>query len=618
MSTASSQSAAAEHSEGETNLLELLKHHFGHEQFRPMQGDVVRDVIAGRDTMVIMPTGGGKSLCYQMPALVREGVTLVISPLIALMQDQVQALTNNGIAATFLNSTLDDRVAHEREQAAIAGEYDLVYMAPERLFSGRGRRLVEQLNLSLIAIDEAHCISEWGHDFRPEYRQLGEMRKRYKDVPMVALTATATPRVGDDIMAQLALRDPAHYRAGFERKNLFYEARPKQKVFDQVMRYLNDNPDHEGIIYCLSRAGCEAMAGKLKKKGVAALAYHAGLDAKVREKNQHAFVYGKARVICATIAFGMGIDKPDVRFVIHTDLPRHIEGYYQETGRAGRDGLPADCILFFSHGDRHKLERFIDEKPSAAEREHAMWQLDCMVQFAYATDCRMKPLLDYFGEQHEGKCEHCDNCRFPPKQSDATEDARKLLSAVARTEQRYGLTHVISVLCGDENDRILQREHHRLSVFGIGNNRTKAHWRRVAETLVQKGLLGQTSDDYRTTFLTEQSMPVLKGTVKVLITEPRVLKQATAKKASATTIEFDESQIDAVLFDALRELRTKLASEQNLAPYMVFGNASLKHMAIDKPTTRHAFARIVGVGDFKLDKYGDVFIEAISQHEGGE
>jgi len=596
-------------------LLDALKHHFGHEAFRPMQLDVVRDVLAGRDVQVIMPTGGGKSLCYQLPAVLRDGVTVVISPLIALMQDQVEALTAAGIKATFLNSTLDGRQRFERERAAMQGEYDLLYMAPERLMSDAGRQLLARLNVTHFAIDEAHCISEWGHDFRPEYRMLGELRSRFdgqfRDVPVMALTATATPRVADDIVAQLHLDEVVRYHGGFERTNLYYEVRPKRQTTKQIVEYIKQRPDAEGIVYCLSRASVESLAAKLQAEGVAALPYHAGLESAQRQKHQHAFVYGDAQVIVATIAFGMGVDKPDVRFVMHADLPRHLEGYYQETGRAGRDGIESDCILFFSAGDRQKLERFIEQKSDEAERKHAYWQLSQMCRFAYETGCRMKPLLAYFGEEHAGDCGHCDNCRIPPQLDDATEDAQKLLSAVARTQQRYGVSYVVDVLCGADSDRVKQRGHETLSVFGIGADRPKAHWRRVAETLVASGQLAQVGDEFPTLQLTEDSMPVLRGETRVSIVRPRAMSKTRSSKQRSVRFDDEGLAIDEACLAALRRVRGTIAKQSGLPPYMIFGYASLREMAARKPTTLKAFREINGVVDHKLRKYGEVFVEAI-------
>ena len=584
---------------GAEQLDTLLKEQFGHDAFRPMQRQIVEDVLAGRDVLVIMPTGGGKSLCYQLPALARDGTTLVISPLIALMQDQVSALEANGIRATFLNSTLSQRECFDREQAAAQGAYALIYMA-----------------ISHIAIDEAHCISEWGHDFRPEYRMLGRLREmfdgRFAQTPIIALTATATPRVADDIVEQLGLRDVRRYHGGFERTNLHYEVRPKQKMAEQIIAYLQQHPLHEGIIYCHSRAGCERLAERLRGHGIAALPYHAGLDSATRAKHQHEFIYGQTRVVVATIAFGMGVDKPDVRFVFHADLPRHIEGYYQETGRAGRDGLPADCVLYFSAGDRSKLERFIAEKSSEAERAHATWQLNQMMRYAYATGCRCVPLLSYFGEQHAGACGHCDNCKHPPTVEDVTEDARKLLSAVARTQQRFGITHVIDVLRGSETEQVRRTGHDQLSVFGIGADQSKAHWRRIVEALMQAGELASTSDDRPTLYLTEASKAVLRGEKTVSSPRPRVMKPAKSSRGSRS-YESD-LPVDAELFTKLRDLRRRIAEAQQVPPYVVFGDVSLQQMAAEQPTTLDAFARIKGVGAHKLEKYGPTFVEAIAAH----
>ncbi len=595
----------------DSDLDTVLKQHFGHNSYRDMQREIIRDALEKRDAFVLMPTGGGKSLCYQLPALLLPGVSIVVSPLIALMQDQVKALQANGIRATVLNSTLQYSQIIERQNQAAAGAFDLLYMAPERLMSNAGQQLLPRLNVSLLAIDEAHCISEWGHDFRPEYRMLDRFRLDFPNVPIMALTATATTRVAQDIVQQLHLHDPRAYRGKFERTNLYYQVRPKQKVFEYIIRYLADKPDAEGIIYCLSRAATEQMADKLKAKGINALPYHAGLEKNNRARNQHEFINGNARIIVATIAFGMGIDKPDVRFVMHADLPRNLEAYYQETGRAGRDGLEADCILFFSHADRAKIERFIKEKPNEQERKLAYQLLQKMVNYAYTTDCRCQKLLAYFGEQSDGNCGHCDNCRLPPKIVDATEDARKLLSTVTRTGQRFGILHVIDVLRGAQTQRIERNRHHELSVFGIGGNQTAPHWRRLAEKLIYDKQLAVTNDEYPTVYLTADSKAVLQGKVNIAITVPRVIEKI--KPARPKTTEEDLLPVDRDLFDALRALRRRLAGQQNVPPYVVFTDASLRDMARRRPTSPEQFTEITGVGSHKLKRYGQQFMQVITK-----
>ena len=595
----------------EPDLNTILKQHFGHNHYRDMQREIIRDALERRDVFVLMPTGGGKSLCYQLPALLLPGVSIVVSPLIALMEDQVKALQANGIRATVLNSTVQYSQIIERQNQAAAGAFDLLYMAPERLMSNAGQQLLPRLNISLLAIDEAHCISEWGHDFRPEYRMLDRFRLNFPNVPIMALTATATTRVAQDIVQQLHLHDPCTYRGKFERTNLYYQVRPKQKVFEYIIRYLADKPNAEGIIYCLSRAATEQMANKLKAKGINALPYHAGLEKNNRTRNQHEFVYGNARVIVATIAFGMGIDKPDVRFVIHAGLPRNLEAYYQETGRAGRDGLEADCILFFSHADRAKIERFIEEKPNEQERKLAYQLLQQMVNYAYTTDCRCQKLLAYFGEQSDGNCGHCDNCRLPPETVDATEDARKLLSTVARTGQRFGILHVIDVLRGAQTQRIERNRHHELSVFGIGDNQTAPHWRRLAEKLIYDKQLAVTNDEYPTVYLTANSKAVLRGKVNIAITVPRVIEKI--KTTRQKTTKEDLLPVNQDLFNALRALRRQLAGQQNVPPYVVFTDASLRDMANRRPTSSEQFTEITGVGNHKLKRYGQQFMQVITK-----
>jgi ATP-dependent DNA helicase RecQ len=586
----------------------LLKRHFGHDAFRPLQKQIVLDALSGRDVFVLMPTGGGKSLCYQLPAVIGQGVTVVVSPLIALMQDQVKAMQATGIRATLLNSTVSRDEVLRREEQARQGEFDLLYLSPERLAGHAGVRLLEKLPLSRFAIDEAHCISEWGHDFRPEYRQIGALlRERFPQVPIIALTATATPRVAEDIVRQLHLREPAVHRSGFERKNLFYEVRPKKEVFEQVLAYLNDNPSSEGIIYCHSRNNVDELSAKLKSHRIAALPYHAGLDHETRAENQHEFIYGDSRVMVATIAFGMGIDKPDVRFVIHTDLPRHLEGYYQETGRAGRDGLPADCLLFYSPGDRVKIERFIEEKSQEHERQHARAQLQQVMSFATTHRCRCVPLLDYFGQQHPGDCGHCDNCLRPPAMVDATTDARKLLSAVVRTGQRFGVNHVIDVLRGSESEQVLRHRHNTLSVHKIGSDQSKAHWQSVAQALIEAGQLALSTDGFSIATLTTQSTPVLRGEVPVTIAQPR----AAPKRRDTTPAD-----TDAALFEKLRALRRTIASNEAVPPYMVFSDVSLREMASRKPRSPQAMSQITGVGPYKLQRYGEPFLQEILLHEG--
>lgn len=598
-------------------LSQLLKRHFGHDAFRPLQEQIIQDVVNGRDVLTIMPTGGGKSLCYQMPALMREGMTLVVSPLIALMEDQVKALQANGIRAAYLNSTNTPQQSMQIQRDAIAGELDLIYMAPERVMNASGLRLLQQINLTLIAIDEAHCISEWGHDFRPEYRMIGKFRDEFASafghIPIIGLTATATPRVAKDIQEQLQLRTPGIYQRSFERENLYYDIRPKQQSTQQIVQYIQSHSNDEGIIYCYSRASTERMAQKLQDKGIRAKPYHAGLPHQQRSKNQHDFVYGDTRVICATIAFGMGIDKPDVRFVIHADLPRNLEGYYQETGRAGRDGLPADCILFFSAGDRAKIEHFFDEK-SDSERELAQWQLNQVVQYAYTTKCRCVPLLGYFGQEHDGECGHCDNCLQKPELIDVTMDARKLLSTVARTQQTYGMGYVIHVLRGKIDEKIQRNRHDQLSVFGIGKENSIGYWRMLGDALINHGYLNQsTIDQFPILKFNEQSTLLLKGEVEFEMVKPRALKQKSVGSKKHDVTDFDGTPVSEELFQHLRSLRLELAQKQSIPPYMVFSDLSLRQMAAFKPMTLDKFDQINGVGARKSKKYGEIFVQAIAE-----
>ncbi len=611
-------------------LLDALKQSFGHERFRAMQAEIVGDALDRRDVFVILPTGGGKSLCYQLPAVLERqrghGVTVVVSPLIALMQNQVDVLRANGVPAAFLNSTLDLDELYQHERDAIAGNLDLVYLAPERLMSPAGQRWLAQVPVARFAIDEAHCISEWGHDFRPEYRMLGELRElhngRFRGVPVMALTATATPRVADDIVRQLALREPALHRGGFERENLTYEVRPKQRVVEQVLAHLQAHPDDEGIIYCQSRNRCEQLAARLQEHNIDALPYHAGLDKDVREANQHAFIFGQARVVVATIAFGMGVDKPDVRFVFHADLPKNIEGYYQETGRAGRDGLPARCVLFYSGGDRSKVEFFINQKTDPAEIEHAQQQLDEMVRYCHTTGCRTAHVLEHFGESldasRDGQCQHCDNCLNPPTLRDITTDARKLLSAVARTGQRFGLTHVIDVLRGSASQRVTARQHDQLSVHGIGKDHPVGHWRAVAEHLIKEDLLAQSPDEFRTVTLTPASKPLLRGELKIEMPVSRAVSpepERARRGRRPTAADIPDDQVDHALFEKLRQLRKELAEDQGVPPYVVFGDAALRQMAAQHPRNDEQFIAISGVGRTKLERYGPAFLQRIREHD---
>ncbi len=598
----------------EAALRRALKQVFGYDTFRPLQAEIMSDALAGRDVLALLPTGGGKSLCYQLPALVRPGLTVVISPLIALMKDQVDALAANGVAATCLNSSLDEADRRERWRGLNARQYRLLYVSPERLFAGT---LVDDLNrwgVSRVAVDEAHCISEWGHDFRPEYRQLRELRERLPDVPFLALTATATERVRRDIAEQLHLRDPAVYVASFNRPNLTYRVEPKAGAGRQIVAFIGRRRGQSGIIYCASRAGTEQLAAKLRTEGIRALAYHAGLDAAVRADHQERFLRDQADVICATIAFGMGINKPDVRYVIHHDLPRNIEGYYQETGRAGRDGLPAECLLLFSAGDVARQMRFIEEKTDADEQRVAREQLQRMVHYAEDSGCRRVTLLGYFGETHPmGGCGGCDNCLQPRATFDGTVAAQKLLSCAYRIRQRsgfnVGLNHLVGVLTGADTDKIRQWGHQELSTYGIGTEHGRNEWGALARELVRLGLLRQASGRFPTVELTPEGLAVLRERRPVQLTRPLKADRPSVTRAG-------EIPCDEVLFDKLRRIRTAIASERGVPPYIIFGDVSLRHMAREYPVDDDTFRRIPGVGDTKLRDYGPAFLQEVRDHLG--
>jgi ATP-dependent DNA helicase RecQ len=593
------------------SLLAPLKEYFGFTSFRPLQEDIIRDALTDKDVFAVLPTGGGKSLCFQLPALLRPGLTVVVSPLIALMKDQVDALQAAGVPATFLNSSLEADQSRPRLRGLHSGEFKLLYVAPERLMLSGFLEDLRRWNVSLFAIDEAHCISEWGHDFRPEYRQLASLRGHFANVPMMALTATATERVRGDIVQQLHLRSPARYLASFNRPNLTYRVSAKSGAYTQILNFTRARPRDSGIVYCQARKTAEALARKLTADGVSAAPYHAGLTATDRTRNQEAFLRDEVRVVCATIAFGMGIHKPNVRFVIHYDLPKNIEGYYQETGRAGRDGLPSECLLLFSPGDRVKYGRFIDEKPDPKEREVARAQLEQIVHYAEVATCRRQHLLSYFGESFGGDCGGCDNCLVPRKTWDGTIAAQKLLSCVYRIREKsgfgVGIQHVVEVLCGADTDKVRKFGHQSLSTYGIGTEHSRATWAAIGRELIRLGLLVQNTDRFNIVELTEAGRTALRSRQRITLTQP--LATPAPDKHRAGEITCDEP-----LFEKLRQLRKQLADERGVPPYIVFSDVSLRQMARHYPQTDAEFSRINGVGEKKRCEFGAAFMREITLH----
>ncbi len=572
----------------------------------------MRDALAGRDVFAVLPTGGGKSLCFQLPALVRPGITVVVSPLIALMKDQVDGLQAAGIPATFLNSSLAAGESRPRLRGLWAGEYKLLYVAPERLLLSGFLEDLKQWRVNQIAIDEAHCISEWGHDFRPEYRQLSDLRQHFPGVPMMALTATATERVRGDIVRQLQLREPSIHVATFNRPNLTYRVVAKSSGYEQLLRLIRSKGWESGIVYAQSRKTTESLATRLRADGVAAVAYHAGLDSAERARNQEGFLRDEMKVVCATIAFGMGIHKPNVRFIVHYDLPKNIEGYYQETGRAGRDGLPGDCLLLFSPGDAQKQMQFIAEKPDPKEQALARTQLRQMMHYAETASCRRAELLGYFGETWtEVPCGGCDNCLNPRGTYDGTVEAQKFLSCVFRVRQHsgfgVGVQHVIDVLRGADTERVRKWGHEQLSTYGIGKELDKTAWSRVARELLRLGFLAQDEGQFSTVSLTDAGRGVLRARTPITLTRP--VSAPSAPRTRAGEIACDEA-----LFEVLRGVRKKLADELGVPSYIVFGDVSLRQMARLYPTDEDAFRRVQGVGDRKLREFGPVFMEAIAAH----
>ncbi len=606
-----------------TALAAELKQRFGFDSFRPGQQEVVVDILRGRDLLAIMPTGGGKSLCFQLPALLSPGVCIVISPLIALMQDQVRLLQDNGIDATFINSSLERAEASRRLARLERGELKLLYVAPERLLQAEFEseilpRVHASRGISALVVDEAHCVSDWGHDFRPEYRQIHRIRTRFPQVPIAAFTATATERVRQDIVKQLALREPRIHVASFNRPNLYYAVRPKTRATYTELAEQARRGGGAGIVYCLSRKRVDELAAQLQGDGIRALPYHAGLDAKTRRDNQEAFIRDNAQVIVATIAFGMGINKPDVRWVVHYDLPKTLEGYYQESGRAGRDGEPARCVLYFGAGDIRTAEHIIAQKvdpvtfePLADEQRMARQQLRQVLSYAESGECRRAVQLRYFGEIFPGKCNACDNCLTPRASIDRTTEAKQFLSCVARLAQRrerYGVAYVIEILRGAETQKIITRDHASLSVYGIGKHVGVQEWRDLARALLHQGLLAQSQDGYAVVSLNEASWQVLKGERTVQVGES--VKPARGRKASKAPAV---AGADNTLFESLRKLRKRLADEAGMPPYIIFNDASLREMAQRQPTTLDEFATIVGVGQAKLARYGEQFVELIQQ-----
>lgn len=632
----------------------VLHQYFGYTAFRPLQEEIIRDVLDGKDVFVLMPTGGGKSICYQLPSLLLDGVTVVVSPLISLMKDQVDGLEANGIAAACMNSTQSAREIRDVKTAFLENRLKVLYIAPERLMMPGTFAFLKKGKVSLFAIDEAHCISEWGHDFRPEYRKLKLLRDSktgFPDVPVIALTATATERVRKDIMSQLGLDiDPEKgpYVASFNRRNLYYEVRPKKDTFSEITDYLLRHRGEAGIIYCQSRNNVETLTKKLNLAGFRAIPYHAGLSDTERSRNQEMFIKDDVDIIVATIAFGMGINKSNVRFVIHYDLPRNLESYYQETGRGGRDGSPCECILFFSRGDRFKIEYFIAQKTNEKEKDISLVQLRQMVAYCEGNKCRRQTLMEYFGEELSTPCGNCDTCLRPKNTFDGTEAARKLISCIQELNQRFGTNYVIDVLTGSKTKKIKQNRHEKLRTHGSGKEFTKEQWRSLASEILNTGLLEVSGTQYPVLKLNAMSRKILNGSESVELVCPEGFvpgaeecftqkapagktqekdrndeqlpscEYSTAtdilKKVKSTALQRSGTEHDPILFERLKALRKQIALSKNLPPYIIFSDTSLKEMASKFPNTPEEFHSITGVGDHKLRKYGDDFLGEIRNY----
>lgn len=609
---ADQKKSAVENSQNQLNLtaLSLLNQVFGYQQFRKGQQDVIEAVMSGRDCLTVMATGNGKSLCYQIPALYFDGLTLVISPLIALMQDQVDQLQANGINAAYINSTQDMATQYAIENQAIAGNLKLLYLSPEKVMTTSFFHFIRQCKVSFIAIDEAHCVSQWGHDFRPEYCQLGSLKTCFPDVPIMALTATADRTTQEDILLHLKLEQPYIYIGSFDRPNIRYTLIEKFKPLEQLARFVVEQKGKSGIIYCNSRKKVEQIAEFLQKKGHRVEAYHAGMDNKWREQVQRQFQRDNIQIVVATVAFGMGINKSNVRFVVHFDLPKSIEAYYQETGRAGRDDLPANAVLFYDPADYAWLHKMLAEKPETEQTQIELHKLQAIGAFAEAQTCRRLVLLNYFGESQQPVCNNCDICLYPPKTYDALVDAQKIMSVIYRTGQRFGAHYIIGILRGLNNQRIKEQQHDQLSVYGIGKEKSQEYWLSVIRQLIHLGYIIQNIANHSALQLTESARHILRGEIELKLAVPRLDLSITQRPLPHHMGNYDKD-----LFSRLRFLRKQIADKENIPPYAVFNDATLQEMARHLPTSANAMLQINGVGTKKLERFSQPFLSIIREHK---